>query len=305
MTWKNALLDDVRYAVDNDRYMWLVIWGPPRLSKTTLLLWILYSLYRDWDTVLSTLVFTLGHLVYKMKDPDIERWWTLNGLHHRIPGIGWDDYGGHSNKAVTQHDRAWDIFKGGFDVLGTKLGFLGATMVDPSEPTLQLTNKYTHEIEILEKGYYKYDEVFWIQDFKGWKFKIKKHFVEYGEFDPVPDEVYKRYDELRMSLADEIMVKLEDAITTTNQEFVVKMLRPPDFKMLEHIEFKGGSYNKEMREMWGPKYIESLTRLKANGCVVPHRISEGHYRYNMTRLGKDVLDHHRELEKEEENIFAQ
>jgi hypothetical protein len=305
MTLGNALLEDVRYVVDHDKYMWLVIWGPPRLSKTTLLLWILFSLYRDWDKVLNTLVFTLGHLVYKIKDPGLERWWTINGLHHRIPGLGWDDYGAHSNKAVTQHDPAWDIFKGGFDVLGTKIGFLGATMVDPSEPTLQLTNKYTHEVEILEKGYYKYDAVTWKQDFKGWKFKIKKQFIEHGEFDPVPNEIYKRYDELRMSLADEIIVKLEDAITTSNQEFIVKVLRPMDFEILEHIEFKGGSYNKAMHEKFGPKYIEGLTRLKANGCVVPVKKSEGHYRYVMTRLGKDVLDFHAQAEAEQENVFAQ
>jgi hypothetical protein len=60
----------------------------------------------------------------------------------------------------------------------------------------------------------------------------------------------------------------------------------------------------EMREKWGPSYVESLTRLKARGCVVPVKHSPGYYRYDITRLGKDVLDFHRELEAEKENILT-
>ena len=52
--------------------------------------------------------------------------------------MNWDDFGAYSNKAVTQYQEAWDHFKGGFDILGTKLGVMVATMVDPLEPTFQI-----------------------------------------------------------------------------------------------------------------------------------------------------------------------
>ncbi len=140
---KVQLFEDVRDAVDNDSYMWIVVWGPPRSSKTTLAGWILYSLYQDWNTMLKAFVYNLSDCLYKIKRGIPERWWTLNRLHLRVPALNWDDFGAHSNKAVTQYDEAWDHFKGGFDVLGTKLGVLVATMVDPLEPTFQIANKYT------------------------------------------------------------------------------------------------------------------------------------------------------------------
>jgi hypothetical protein len=56
----------------------------------------------------------------------------------RVPALNWDDFGAYSNKAVTQYQEAWDHFKGGFDILGTKLGVMVATMVDPLEPTFQI-----------------------------------------------------------------------------------------------------------------------------------------------------------------------
>jgi len=187
----------------------------------------------------------------------------------RVPALNWDDFGASSNKAVTQHDQAWDHFKGGFDVLGTKIGVLFATMVDPLEPTLQIQSKYTHEIQILRKGEYKYDRVEWKQDFRGWKTRVKKTFIEHNTFDPWPDEVYKRYDEVRMSLADIVFQKIEDAISIGQVGWVLKIC----------------------------KRKQSLIRLKARGLVVPIHQGKGYYKYDMTPLGHDVLVAYEKNEK--------
>jgi hypothetical protein len=298
---KVKLFEDVWDATMNDGYMWIVIWGPPRSSKTTLAGWILYDLYRDWYKVLNAFVYNLSQCLHKIKCGEPERWLTRNKLHNRVPGLNWDDFGAYSNKAATQHDEAWDYFKGGFDILGTKIAVLIATMVDPLEPTFQIQNKYTHELEVFDKGYYKYDKVIWKQDFRGWKPRTKKHLIEENTFDPWPDWVYREYDEVRQELADEVFQKIEDAISTSGLENVLKLCKPLDWQIMQTIVDKGPIYYKELTDL-GASTREAIVRLKARQLIVPVQQSKNYYKYDLTRLGIDVLDAHKKaesLEKEE------
>lgn len=292
---KCQLFLDLWNAVFHDSYMWIVIWGPPRSSKTTLALWMLYSLYKDWDMVLNAITYNLAQTLYKIENGIPCRWPTLNKLHNRVPILNWDDFGAYSNKAVTQHDEAWDHFKGGFDVLGTKLGVLVATMVDPLEPTFQIQNKYTHEIQILDKGRYKYDRVEWKQDFRGWKPKAKKFFIEENTFDELPPHVYKDYDFTRMELCDEVIQRINDAITESQASLVYKRCKPIDLEILELLEERGPIPYDQIRSR-GKTGRMALVRLKARGLVVPLHIKAKQYRYDMTKLGIDVLKLSREPE---------
>jgi len=103
-------------------------------------------------------------------------------------------FAAHSGKAKTQHERSWDIFKGAFDTLGTKIGVLMVNMVSPRSPTQQLQEKYTHEVWIPYKGHYKYDHVKWRQDYRGWKAQMSKDWIDEDDFDPMPMPIFKRYD---------------------------------------------------------------------------------------------------------------
>ncbi len=242
--------------------------------------------------------YTLSDIMYRIKHGIPERWPTANGLHLRVPALNWDDFGAASNKAVTQHDEAFDHFKGGFDVLGTKIGVLIATMVDPLEPTLQLQTKYTHEIQILCKGVYKYDRVDWKQDFRGWKTRLKKTFIEQNTFDPWPEDVYKRYDDIRMGLADVVFQRIEDAISASQIGWVLKVCKPMDFQLLQLIRDKGPVHLKNVDSL-GDEARMALTRCKARNLVVPLHKGGGYYKYDMTPLGYDVLVAFNESEKSE------
>lgn len=298
------LFTDVRNAVDNDEYMWIVDWGPPRSSKTTLAGWICYSIYKDWDKVLNAFVFNLSQLLYKMKHGLPERWPTRNLLHNRVPVLNWDDFGAHSNKAATQHNLAWDLFKGGFDVLGTKIGVLIATMVDPLEPTFQIQSKYTHEIQILGKGKYKYDKVYWQQDYKGWKPRHSKDWIETNEFDPWPMEVYKRYDEMRMSLADEVILKIEDAITESEADRILKLIQPEDIQILDFILERGPIEYHNIQGRFGKSMKKSIVRLKARCLITPILIKGKYYRYDITDLGHDVYKLYQQQSELKKKEFA-
>ena len=286
---------DVWNAILNDEWMWIVVWGVQRGGKTTCAMQIAYSWYKDWDKVLQSFVFNLSGIIYKIEKGEPVRVPTLNKLHLRVPILIYDDFGAHSNKAETQYDRAWDIFKGGFDVLATELAVLIATMVDPTEPTYQIMQKYTHEIFIPKKGVYKYDRVIWDQDYKGWKPRRRKEWIETNVFNPVPADVYKQYDEMRMALVDEVFVRIKDALAESRIDYIIKRLQRVDIELMRLIRDKGMISYDRLHDNLPPKYRDALTRCKARDLIVPVR-KKSKYWYDLTDLGLEVLE---TLEKRE------
>jgi ABC-type lipoprotein export system ATPase subunit len=270
--------------------MWCVVWGEQRTGKTSLKMQIAYAVYHDWDKVLQSFVFNLGGLLYKISKGEPERIPTANKLHMRVPIILYDDFGGQSNKAETQHDPAWDIFKGGFDVLGTQVAVIMASMVDPAEPTFQIMCKYTHELFLPQRGVYKYDRVIWTQDYKGWRPRRSKDWIETNNFKPVPTDVYKQYDEMRLSLVDEMHQRIQDAIAETRTEQILKRLPDSDIKLLETIQIRGPTYYEKICEEVGADSKDALIRCKAHSLIVSIRKESGYYKYDLTDLGYEILE---------------
>ncbi len=279
---ESQLIKDIKNAIYDDGYLWVVIHGPPRSSKSTLALWLAHQVYGDWDKVLDAIVFNLSNLMQRIESGTPCRWPTINGLHMRVPLVIYDDFGVHSNKADTQHSSAWDIFKGGFDCIGTELGILLATMVNAEEATSQLQNKYNAEITVKTKGHYKYDRVDWLQDFKGFRTRMKKTWIENGTFDPIPLEIYKKYDEMRKELTKEVFVRIKDALSNDNISVLLRLIKPEDEQFLRWIDKKGAvSYDKTLDEV--------ITRCRSRSLIVSVPTTRGHCRYDLSQLGKDLL----------------
>jgi len=294
------VVKDMWNIILEDKWMWMTVWGKQRTGKTTVQMQLAHSIYKDWDKVLNSFVFNLSGLLYKMDKGQPEKILTRNMLHNRIPLLIYDDWGGSSNKAQTQYDRAWDIFKGGFDLLGTKVAIIIASMVDPSEPTFQLQQKYTHEIFVPQRGVYKYDAVDWQQDYRGWQPKRKKDWIETQKFKPIPMDVYKQYDEMRMSLVDEVEQRIRDAISETQTESILKRIQPIDIQLLELIQSRGPTYHEMITKEIGPDAKTVLVRCKARNLIVPIRqTKQGYYKYDLTDLGHNILEN---LGKQDETL---
>jgi hypothetical protein len=270
--------------------MWCVVWGEQRTGKTSLQMQIAYSVYKDWDKVLQCFVFNLGGLLYKLDKGEPERIPTTNKLHMRVPLVIYDDFGGQSNKAETQHDFSWDVFKGGFDLLGTQVAVILASMVDPTEPTFQIMQKYTHELFLPQRGVYKYDKVVWGQDYKGWKPRRSKDWIETNNFLPIPRDVYVQYDEMRLSLVEEMKQRIQDAIAESRTDQILKRLLDVDIKLMETIQARGPTYYEKICEEVGIDSKEALIRCKARSLIVPVRKESGYYKYDLTDLGYEILD---------------
>lgn len=281
------IVQDVLDAIYNDSWMYVVVWGPPRCGKSTFCMDLMHYVYKDWNKTLEANVFNLSQLLYKMKHGIPEKWPTRNGLHNRVPIFNWDDFAAHSGKAKTQHERSWDVFKGAFDTLGTKIGVLLANMVSPRSPTQQLQEKYTHEVWIYKKGHYKYDRVKWRQDYRGWKAEMHKDWIDDSTFDQISMPTFKQYDSLRMDLADEVLQVVEDSLVDTHMDTLVKRVKPVDLDLLRLIQQRGLIHGKTIAT---PEMKEALIRCKARGLVSPVRIKGQYYKYDITDLGLTLLE---------------
>ena len=291
---KIRLFDDCRKAVDTDDYMYIVIWGPRRCSKTTLAGWILYSLYRDWDKVIDAFIFNLPGLIYKLRAGVPQRWPTITKpTHFRVPALNFDDFGVTGNKANIKDDPAWNEFKGGSDAIGTKLGILVLTMIDPTEATSQLI-KYTHEVCILERGHYKYDSVTWKQNWYGMNPIPKKTPIEENYYEQWPEWVYKKYDVLRQGLADEVFQRIEDKITINSIDYTLKLLKQTDVIALRVLNQKGQMQSKQVKarveELTGEQDDDTCMRLRSRSLIIPVSHSKNYYKYEITPLGKEILN---------------
>jgi hypothetical protein len=268
--------------------MWCVIWGKPRTGKTTVQLKAGFHVYKDWDQVLQSFVFNLSGILYKMKNGEPCRIMTRNKLHNRVPLLNGDDFGAQCNKAKTQHEPAWDIFKGAFDTLGTKIGVFLASMGNPSGVTQQLQDKYTHEIYVESKGHAKYDKVDWQQNFGGWQPRQDKDWQQSFDFIEAPMDVYKEYDEMRLSLVDELFQLIDDAMIENEGLKVFRRLTRQDVEFIELLHQKGQLQREWFYKPENEKWKEVLKRCKARSIVVPIR-KESSYWYDLTDFGYNLL----------------
>jgi hypothetical protein len=250
---------------------------------------IAYNIYKDWDQVLGCFVFQLAGLLHNMHDGNPCRILTRNKLHNRVPLLIGDDWGANSNKAKTQHEKAWDLVKGAWDTYGTRLGVFLANMNQPDEITLQLCNKYTHEIYIASRGVAKYDKIDWEQNYKGWQPRHDKDWQQTFKFPSVPEDIYKQYDEMRMALCDELDVLIQDAIAETETEKVIKRATPRDIELLETLNLKGMISKDWFSSPDRVELKEALKKAKARGLVTTVRKGTNYW-YDLTTFGTQVLD---------------
>lgn len=288
------IVQDLWHIINYDSYAWIPIWGKGRCGKTTLAMLLMYAIYRDWDKVLNAIVFNLSQLIYKMRKGEPCLFPTVTQpIHTRVPVLLIDDFAAQCGKAKTQHEKVWDLFKGSFDTLGTRIGVLLATMIEPTSPTEQLLLKYTHEIMVdvvtPKKRIYKYDTCRRQQDFKGWKARQKKDWIEEQEFGKVPLDVYKQYDEMRMSLVDEVFVSIQDQMSEDTVGGLMKRIEPVDYQLLRLIKDVGPIHHHKLKDEFGDLGKKALVRCKARGLVVPRRKSKAYYVYDITDLALDLL----------------
>ena len=286
---KLKIMDDIWDAILNDAWMYGITWGQPRTGKSNLDMCIGYNVYKDWNQVLGSIVFQLNGLLHNMREGLPCRILTRNKLHNRVPYLIGDDWGANFNKAKTQHEKAMDLVKGAWDTYGTRLAVFMANMNQPDEITLQLCNKYTHEIYVPTKGEAKYDRIDWQQNYGGWQPRHNKEWLQTFNFPQIPQDVYKEYDEMRMALCDELDVLIQDAIAETETEKTIRRSNTQDIKLLAVLKADGPLERHKFQNEDLAELTESLKKAKARGLVTTIRKGTT-YSYDITKFGLDILE---------------
>jgi hypothetical protein len=290
MAEKSPLKREIWNKILNDDWMWCVVWGKPRTGKTTIQMLSAFDVYRDWDSVIQSCFFNLNGFLYKMHKGEPCRIPTLNGLHFRIPILLADDFGAQCNKAKIQHEQAWDIVKGAWDTLATKVAVLMGSMGTPSGSTQQIQEKYTHEVYVYERGKAKYDEVDWRQDFYGWRSTPNKTWIHDFDFGfDVPLDVYKQYDEMRMGLVDELIQQIEDCQIENEGARIFRLLTDKDVELIELFFSRGQLSNDWFHKPENEHLVEVLKKCRSRGIIVPVLHGTNTYWYDLTDFGLNIL----------------
>ena len=303
------LLTNTYNSVLSDDFNFLIFWGSARKSKTTLAGWVLHNLFNnDWNKTLMAIAFNLDQTMSRIENGIPEKVWTANHYHNRVPGVCWDDFSATGgNKALSMYDGAFDELKGGFDVMGTAVANIMLTMLDPSSITNQLQWKYTDEIQLIEKGVYKYDKIQFQQDFRGWRPRIKKIPIEKNTFDKWPNWVYQEYDAIRMSLVPEVFVRIRDAMKLSKIDELITFANAEDVAALRKIQISGPTRSADLiaylceQEMDGK---QTVNRCKSRSLLNPIRCGDNYYKLELGHLGNELLktlDKDKDAEREVNN----
>jgi len=289
------LIQDLWHIINNDSWAWIPFWGPARCGKTTLAMLTMHKIYKNWEDVLEAIVFNLNGFIYKLQKGEPKLFpTTTKPTHMRVPILLIDDFASGCGKAKTRHEKSWDIVKGSWDVLGTRVGVILATMVEPTSPTSQLLLKYTGEVMVTrisdKKRIYKYDSCRREQDYSGWRARQKKDWIEEQTFQEVPLEVYKRYDEMRLSLVDEVFVSITDTMVDDTLDATLKRMSPIDYKFLRAILERGPLNAHTLKKLLGNEGLLSATKCKARGLTISRRAkNKNYYVHDITDFGLEAL----------------
>jgi hypothetical protein len=118
---------------------------------------------------------------------------------------------------------------------------------------------------------------------------MKKECIEYGHFDPIPMNIYKEYDELRMDLTDQAFVRLEDAMANDTVDQLLKILKPSDIQLIRLIDSNGPIRYDTAKDKLGEDYKLTLTRCKARSLVIPTNLGNNNYKLDLSSIGRDIL----------------
>jgi len=308
---------DVHKAIYYNKWMFCPTWGPPGTGKTNFCMQVAQKHYHDWDLVLGCFFFQLGGLIHNLSTGTPIRVETRTLIKQsRVPVLIGDDWGAHGNKASTRTNPAFDILKGAWDTLRTKVGCIFITMNQTGAITQQIAAKYTHELQITDEldgniGYAKYQKVSWLPDYRGYNTRIRKTLTSHFEFDvtKVPADVYREYDERRRALVDEQFVLMQDAIANTLTADVLRRIDNIDMELLElvqkHTKESIGISRKYFYKPENQALYERINGACARGLILSVRKKDlvcnkdtQSYYYVITPFGEDVIEAYNTLKQQ-------
>lgn len=192
-----------------------IISGKHRIGKSAYALWVMYELYKDWDTVFK-------YMAYSVKDfMSLLRSCLDGGV--KVPCILWDDAGGHGSKYLWNIDRLMVFYlKNLLDVIGTSTKGLIMTTIS-GEDLLKIVREYEFYKVKISLGRHKYDRVARGYEIKRSPLNQKSPSILFDDYFDVRVPIYEKYYEMRKQYSRGALDRLEsllDKIEKTDEPVI-------------------------------------------------------------------------------------
>jgi len=208
-----TLEDYIMNAVESGGYETIGLWGVQGAGKSSRMLQMGYWVYKDWDTVLKNIIFKPGDFVKRLKETPPKT---------RIPCLLWDDIGVHYTSStfrtnVTQYeaiDAAWAAIRTKCNVIALTIPLIDRLAKNIKDNITFEVYTGRNQMEYAQR----YVRLPGIGTTESNLFKIV--IEEPATFDlyAVPNDVFKKYWEMRLRLTEEALEKLDMTVAAEDME---------------------------------------------------------------------------------------
>ncbi len=208
-----TLEDYLVKAVETQGYETALIHGVQGSGKSCRLLQTGYWIYKDWDTVLDSIVFKPTSFVNKLKSVPIGR---------RIPWLGFDDVGVHYTSSTFRTDvKQYQAIDSAWAAIRTKLSVCVLTIPLLDRLAKNLKDNLTFEIYLGKNQTELVERIVRMPSFDKMETHLSKILIEGPRrFDlfEVPKDVFKEYWDMRLRLTEEALDGLSKATDLEDSE---------------------------------------------------------------------------------------
>ncbi|RLG76816.1 MAG: hypothetical protein DRO12_03780 [Thermoprotei archaeon] len=212
---ENYLVD----AVKEGGYETVCIWGIQGSGKSSYMLQMGYWIYKDWDKVLSSLVFKPNDFVKRLKSIPVNR---------RTPCLLWDDIGVHYPSSTFKTDiKQYEAIDSAWAAVRTKCNIIIMTIPLIDRLAKNIKDNVTFEVFLGRNQKVMIRRLFHLPGLNRMESNFFKILLEkpykINLYD-VPTDVFKEYWELRLRLTEEALDRLDKTVEEEDLKGYVPVL---------------------------------------------------------------------------------
>ena len=208
-----TLEDYIVDAVENGGYETVNLWGVQGAGKSSRMLQLGYWVYKNWDTVLENIVFKPNEFVKRLKDAPPKT---------RIPCLLWDDIGVHYTSSSFRTNIAqYEAIDSTWAAIRTKCNVIATTIPLQDRLAKNIKDNVTFEVFIGRNQMEMVQRLVRLPGIDTMESNLFKIVIEKPEiFDlyTVPQDVFKKYWEMRLRLTEEALGKLDQTVSIEDME---------------------------------------------------------------------------------------
>jgi len=198
----------LRYAVNEEGFECVVVWGKPGTGKSNLARRFLYNIYGDWDRVLRYTVTGIDEML-----SIVQEWRTSL---EKPMAILLDDISRVLSRQLWQENwRLYIAFSKALQVIRSLFNVIVVTVPDMRFVPEPIMNMQTFEVHVTPRHTYYVQRIVKVPDVYNPRRSFSyKYLIEVNKFDlqDEPYDVFKRYRVRREGMAFDAMKEVEEAM---------------------------------------------------------------------------------------------